>query len=340
MHERVRSLFVSKEAEARAIGKGIAFVVVLIIGFIIFIALSFSYFFGPAGEHEKRSEFIVHPEDTVDTVAAQLQKEGLVRYSFAFKAAYALTRREATIRPGGYALTADMDALAVAKRLGEAPYLAWVVVPEGKRKEEIADLLTESLGWTSLQREEWLDATIASSTPTDGVYFPDIYLIPSDQEPAQVAARMRGRFDEATAPYALLASKSTLSWNEIVTLASLVERESAKSDKALVAGILMNRLDRGMYLQVDATLQYMEGDEGNWWPAPDPDDKSLDSPYNTYKYGGLPPGPIATPSLASLEAVLDPDKTSCLYYLHDTHGRIHCSTTYKAHLANVNRFLR
>jgi UPF0755 protein len=234
-----------------------------------------------------------------------------------------------------------MDALAVAKTLGRAPYLAWVVIPEAKRKEEIGELLAKTLNWSTEEKAEWTRATATSSDGlAEGVYFPDIYLIPSDQPPSAVAARLRDRFKEAILSYEVEAYEKGKDMKEIITLASIIERESAKNDKKLVAGILQNRLNRGMLLQVDATLQYLAGTEGNWWPAPDVEDKDTDSPYNTYKYAGLPPEPIATPSLASIEAALRPQKTSCLYYLHDANGRIHCSTTYSAHVANVHRYLR
>ncbi|HYD93279.1 MAG TPA: endolytic transglycosylase MltG [Candidatus Paceibacterota bacterium] len=340
VHEKMRSLLASREAMLGRWGRRIALVFGGVAMVVVLVTLGFAHLFGPPGVYEKRPEFIVHPNDSVASIGKALEEQGFVRYGGAFAVAYQLTRGETSIRPGGYTLTPDMDALAVAKKLGEAPYLSWVVIPEGRRKEEVAALLAESLGWTAEQKEEWLQATVASSTPSDGVYFADTYLIPSDQEPAQVAARLRDRFQEAVAVYAADITNSPFSYEEIITLASLVEREAAKNDKALVAGILVNRIKRGMLLQVDATLQYIEGKEGAWWPAPDPDDKDHESPYNTYRHTGLPPAPIATPSLASIEAVLAPQKTSCLYYLHDENGRIHCSTNYQAHVANVNRYLR
>jgi UPF0755 protein len=126
----------------------------------------------------------------------------------------------------------------------------------------------------------------------------------------------------------------------VLTLASIVDRESAKDDKALVAGILWNRLDVGMKLQADATLQYVKGKEGNWWPQPLSEDKYLDSPFNTYQHTGLPPHPINNPSMDSIDAVLNPVDTDCLYYLHDTDHQIHCSVTYAGQVDNVNRYLR
>ena len=333
-------LLASREAELRVWGKVLAIGIGSALAVLVVGALSFAHFFGPAGVDVARAEFIVAPEDTLLTVSEELEAQGLVRHAFAFRLAYRVLRADDSIRPGGYALASGMDTLAVAKKLGEAPYLSWVVIPEGRRKEEVADILMAALGWTPDQRQAWLAATNATSSLPEGVFYADIYLIPSDQDPAQVVERMRARFDEAVAPFATLAADDTLSFNEVITLASIVEREAAKNDKALVAGILRNRLDRGMLLQADATLQYLRGTEGDWWPQPDVEDKDDESLYNTYEHKGLPPAPIATPSLASIEAVLDPQATKCLYYLHDAYGRIHCSTNYEAHKANVNRYLK
>jgi UPF0755 protein len=296
--------------------------------------------FGPPGTDPTRENFIVHPDETLEEVAAGLEAAGFIKHDYVFKFAYTFVRTDASIRPGGYTLARDMDVWTVGATLGRAPYLSWVTIPTGRRKEEVAGILMESLGWTRTEREEWLLATEASADLVEGVYFADTYLIPSDQPPAQVVARFRGRFEEAFAPYAAKAAAKNIPWTDVVNLASLVEKESAKNDKALVAGILWNRINKNMMLQVDVTLQYIQGTEKDWWPAPDADLKATSSPFNTYKHVGLPPHPIASPSLESIAAVLNPDKTTCLYYLHDNYGRIHCSPNYKGHLANVNRYLR
>jgi UPF0755 protein len=341
LHQHVRSLIAAREAELRVLGKvliygGGTLALLLILG-----SLSYAFMFGPPGGIIATPEFIVTPEDTLLTVSDRLEKEGLVKHAPALRFAYAFTRTDLSLRPGGYVLSPSMDAIAVSRVLGKAPYLAWIVIPEAKRKEEIGELLSEALSWSDTEREEWIEATASSTAVlSDGTYFADTYLIPSDQPPAAIAARLRDRFVAATAPFASEAKTKEEEFTDVLILASLIEREAAKNDKKLVAGILKNRLDRGMLLQVDATLQYMEGAEGKWWPAPDPDDKDADSPYNTYLYEGLPPGPIVTPSLASIEAALDPQVTNCLYYLHDNYGRIHCATNYQAHLSNVRRYLR
>src|SRR5690606_9313849 len=106
-------------------------------------------------------------------------------------------------------------------------------------------------------------------------------------------------------------------------------------------GILQNRLDLGMPLQVDATLQYIKAKGGeNWWPTPLAVDKELESPYNTYKYPGLPPGPIANPGLNALRAAAQPTQSEYLYYISDRQGNMHYAVTYDEHLANVNKYLR
>lgn len=340
LHEHVRALLSTREAELRAWGRVIAIVFGTLVVVLVVTALSYSYAFGPAGVPQERPEFVISPGETLYTVATRLEDEGLVKYAAAFRFAYGITRGERTLRPGGYELSPGMDALQIAKKLGEAPYLTWVSIPEGRRKEEVADILRETLGWTAEERQQWLVATEAMPDMTEGVFFPDTYLIPSDQPPSQVVARLRGRFEDAVAPYAVEALEEGKEWKEVITLASLIEREAGRNDKRLVAGILYNRLEKGMPLQVDATLQYVAGKDNDWWPIPDVEVKDVDSPFNTYVYKGLPPEPIATPSLDSIEAALTPQSTKCLYYLHDAYGRIHCATTYAAHKANVNRYLR
>lgn len=312
-------------------------------GVLIVLALLYSAIFGPQQEHDSaRREFVVSPEDTLPSIATKLEEEGLTKAGWAFQIAYVLTKNEDDVRAGGYLLAPSMDAWALAKTLGSAPYLAWVNVPSGVRREQVASILEAQLSWNTEQTEAWLSSTEnASSTHPEGFYFSDVYLIPSDQAPEQITARFLSRFNEAAAPYQLLAKEKGVAWEDVLTLASLIERESAKNDKRTVSGILWNRLEKGMLLQVDATLQYAIGSEENgWWPAPTSSDKYVESPFNTYQHSGLPPAPIATPSLASIDAALNPEQTNCLYYLHDTYGRIHCSTNYKAHVANVNRYLK
>lgn len=320
---------------------GIRILVGGVLALVLFL-LGYSYLFGPTDKFADTVEFYIEPESSVEGVAHTLERDGYVRSEFAFQLAYMSASKEGRkIRPGAYKISKSMDTWTVADTLTKRPYLAWIRVEPGMRKEQIADLLVEELGWTEAEREEWITVyTAPAPSFIEGVYYPDTYLIPSGEAPKAVADRMRSRFQEVFAPYANEALEKGMEWTDVVTLASIVEREAAKNDKELVAGILWNRVASDMLLQADATLQYIKGSEKNWWPVPKSEDKYLDSPFNTYKHLGLPPHPIANPSLDSIRAVLDAKSTNCLYYLHDPNGQIHCSTNYAGHVKNVNRYLR
>ena len=314
------------------------------IGFAVLLmafGLAYAHFFGPAEKDAALQEFIVEPDTPVFEVTKQLRAQGFIKSSTAFYLAYEAFSHGRDVAEGGYEISPGMDAWSIGRTLASPPYLVWVTFPPGLRKEQVATLLASKLGWTDEEKAHWI-AIDTAPTPdsVEGVYYGDTYLIPTDQSPAVVAARLRGRFEDETAAYSAEASEKGIPWKTVLTMASLIEREAAKKDKALVSGILWNRIHDGMGLQVDATLQYVTGTEGHWWDPPSPEDKKIDSPFNTYKYRGLPPHPIATPSLESIAAALNPEKTKCIYYLHDPDGVIHCSATYAGQLANVNKYLK
>ncbi|MFZ1987471.1 MAG: endolytic transglycosylase MltG [Minisyncoccia bacterium] len=305
-------------------------------------ALFYAYLFGPAEPSGEKREFVVSPEDSLGEVAERLDSTGLVKNSWVFRFAYLRESGGKSIRPGGYELSPSMDLWSVAHALTEKPYLSWVTIRPGWRKEQIATVLAKTLSWTPEQKQQWLTIdTAPSPSYVEGVYYPDTYLIPSDETPFQVANRLRNRFAQMFSPYAEEAARQNIKWTTVLTIASLIEREAAGPDMKLIAGIMWNRLNRGMKLQIDATLQYVKGnEEDGWWGVVKSEDKYLDSPFNTYQHVGIPPHPIAQPSLAAIAAVLDPETTKCLFYLHDYKGMIHCSQNYSGHVANVNRYLK
>ena len=334
--ERIRTYRPRSGWRIPLMASGAAFVV-LLVGFL----LLYAQYFGPADITGEPREFIVNPDATVFEVTQELRRAGFIKSSTAFSIAFSMHDGGRGIQEGGYKLSSSMDTLMIAKLLASPPYLAWVTFPSGWRKEQIADLLVRKLGWSEAEREHWLSVDTAPSPDfIEGVYYGDTYLIPTDQPPALVAARLRSRFQDVFKEYAGEAARRNIPWTDVLTLASLIEREASADDRKIVSGILWNRLNKGMGLQVDATLQYIRGEPGNWWPVPQSEDKKLESPFNTYKYRGLPPHPIANPSLASIDAALNPVKTNCLYYIHDNNGTIRCSATYAGHLSNVNRYLK
>lgn len=328
------SRFLSK-IEKRHILWSIGGLLTLLIGSL----LLYSHLFGPVDVNAQPSQFVVRQDASVSDVVENLSATNMVRSAWALR--IALAGEPGHIRPGGYSLGKEMDAWTVAKVLTDPPAMAFVTFPPGIRKEQMGDMLADALGWSDAQKKDWNTiATNPDPSFVEGVYYPDTYLIPSDQSPEQIAARMRGRFTDVFAPYAQQALRKGIPWTEVLTLASIVDRESAKGDKALVAGILWNRLKSGMLLQADATLQYAKGAKGNWWPQPTSEDKYLSSSFNTYRHTGLPPHPINNPGMDSVAAVLNPEKTDCLYYLHDNSHQIHCSLTYGGQVKNVNTYLR
>jgi UPF0755 protein len=328
-------------ATTRSWKRTLRYLILGTVTFLILFVLTYAHFFGPAQKSALQEQFIVSPGSTSEQVVSNLKTQGFVRSSWALRLALLEESGGKSVRAGGYGISKSMDTWTIAKTLVGPPQLVFVTFPPAIRKEQMGDMLAVALNWTAEEKTIW-NTTATEPDPDfiEGVYYPDTYLIPSDQTPAQVAARMRGRFTDVFAPYAKEAQDKGLKWTNVLTLASIVDREAGKNDKALVAGILLNRLDTGMKLQADATLQYVKGTEGNWWPTPTSADKYLKSPFNTYQHVGLPPHPIDNPSLESIAAVLNPDDTNCLFYLHDASHDIHCSLTYAGQKKNVNKYLK
>ena len=275
-------------------------------------------------------------------VAKSLEYKGFIKSPLAFRIAFALCGND-DIQSGAYQISKSMNVWEIAKILSGEPTMKWVTIPEGLRKEEIADILVSVLKWTDEDKQKWITTYTAMKYDyVEGVYFPDSYLIPINEIPLQVADRLRTHFEEKFAPYAHEALKQNIKWDTALKLASIVQREAAgKDDMLIIAGVLWNRLLEGMRLEVDATVQYAKGKTGQgWWAPIKPADKQIDSPYNTYLNKGLPPHPISNPGIEAINAVLNPAETKCLYYLHDNSGGIHCAETYEGHLGNIDKYLK
>lgn len=310
-----------------------------VVGIVLAIAAVIAYivlFSAPQAKAEPE-RLIVSLGEKIS--AADLKEKGFIKNDFGFS----LALRGRGIEPGGYRISKAMSAWELADTLAGEPYMKWVVIPEGLRKEEIADILAAKLNWSNEEKSEWIkDYTAAQSDYFEGVYFPDTYLIPVDEAPAAVADRLRAKFNEKFAPYAKEALAQDIKWVTLLKISSIIQREAAgKNDMPIISGVLWNRLLKKMRLEVDATLQYARGDVGQgWWAPISVADKQIDSPYNTYKYSGLPPYPIANPGISAIDAALHPAKTECLFYLHDSAKAIHCAKTYEEHLANIEKYLR
>lgn len=285
--------------------------------------------------------FIIPLNATLEQVVQNLFDQNYIKSKEDFTTLF--LKNKGDIMPGAYKINTSMSIASISKTLHGKPYMKWVVIPPGLRKEEIAELLATNLGWTKTQKNKWINTyTKIKYDYIEGVYFPDTYLIPVSETPLATANRLTAKFNEKFTSYLLRFKNQNMQWTKGLTLASIVQREaSGDADMPLIAGILLNRLNQKIPLSVDATLQYVRGNKGKgWWAPISVADKKTDSAYNTYKNAGLPPHPISNPGIAAIEAVLTPTKTDCLYYLHGKDGVTHCSVTYAEHQANIEKYLK
>lgn len=300
------------------------------------------YFFGPVNGSNKSVTFIV-PKDQVGFDVVQKLDEGkFIKNRFAFELLFnALSLKK--IQSGGYELNGNMWAWQVITKIYGTPDLVWVSFASCLRREQIGEIIAEALNWNDEELSNW-NTVYTNEKPeyTEGVYYPDTYLIPREETGDKIAARLINRFNEKFAPLEDEYIAENIRWPTGIKIASLIAREAAGADDMrLISGIIWNRLDIGMPLQIDATMQYTLGknSEGQWWGSIDIAEKQNESPYNTYLHKGLPPTPICSPNINYIEAALYPEETDCLFYLHDKNKQIHCARTYEEHLINIEKYL-
>jgi cell division protein YceG involved in septum cleavage len=217
-----------------------------------------------------------------------------------------------------------------------------LVIQPGERKEQIAMNFSKILGWSEEDKREFL-VQIVSSDPIllEGKFAPGTYIVAQSARPADVAPLIITRFDEEIYSRYPSDVDAKVPLHDALTIASLLEREAYDfEDMRHIAGVIWNRLFIDMNLQIDATLQYARGTDApkTWWPKPVPADKYIDSPYNTYENSGLPPTPIANPSVDAILAALNPRETECMYYFHDKDSQFHCTKTYEEHVALLKKY--
>ncbi|HSX40623.1 MAG TPA: endolytic transglycosylase MltG [Candidatus Saccharimonadales bacterium] len=279
--------------------------------------------------------FVVKQGEGVREIANNLKHEGLIRDPIVF---FLLAKKlgiDNQIEAGDFRISPSMTPEEIAKAMTHGTLDIWVTIPEGKRADEIADIFQKKI---PNYKDDWRKAL----EDNEGYLFPDTYLIPKDAGIQTIISLMRNTFTRRYDGLAVPTS-SKLSQHDIVTLASLVEREARfADDRPLVASVFLNRLNIGMALQVDATIQYALGyqpGEHTWWKKNlTADDIKLNSPYNTYQIPGLPPTPISNPGTDALQAVVTPAKTDYIYYVSDSTGHLHFAKTLQEHNANIKKY--
>lgn len=318
----------------------------LLIIFTILLAIAaagyFSFISAP-GSDSTSQRFVVSLGEGRSAAIRDIINQGFAKNDIGLEIAMAFYGFP-NITPGGYKISKNMNVFDIISVLKAGPYMKWVVVPEGLRKEEVGALLAQNLGWNSETENEFLDAykTSGGNDYKEGVYFPSTYLLPLSENGTQIAQRFITEFNESFAPYAKEAAKENIKWTTALKVASIIQREAADaSDMTLISGIIWNRLLKNMPLDIDATVEYARGDTGNgYWAPLTAGDLKIDSPYNTYLHKGLPPTPIANPGISAISAALNPETTTCFYYLHDSNKNIHCADTYAGQEANIQKYLK
>ncbi len=319
---------------------------VSILGFILGVAAVcggwvYLQFQPTAAQETKTVRVVVKKGEGLATLAADLQAKGLIKNALVFRLYSRFKKLDTKIQSGSYTLSTAAPLSEIAVELTKGTEDVWVTLLEGWRREEIASYLASQTDLTEFSEEDFLTISAAS----EGMLFPDSYLVPKEITAKGIFTLLTDTFEKkfvAKNEAALKASNRSLP--ELVTLASLVQRE-AKSyqDMRHVAGILENRMQLGMPLQVDATLQYIRGfdtSKKSWWTPPLVEFKKQDSAYNTYLRTGLPPHAIANPGLDALKAALDPVTTDDVFYIHAPSGTMYYAQTLEEHNQNVARYLR
>ena len=291
--------------------------------------------------------FRVEDGASFSTVAARLETEGLIRSA---RLANLLARTQGLdqkLHVGEYELSASLSTEDVLKAITGGPVKTWTVtIPEGSRAVDIATRL-EAAGLTNaaefllaVDRPKLAEELGVPADGLEGYLYPDTYRLPRGLSPERIARIMVKQFDRVwAAEVAELASTSTLSKNQIVILASIVEKETAAAtERPMIASVFLNRLERGMRLETDPTVIYgISNFDGNLRKKHLRDETN---PYNTYRIPGLPPSAIANPGSEALRAVVAPDVTNFLYFVSRNDGTHVFSSTYRDHVNAVNRYQR
>lgn len=277
--------------------------------------------------------FIIEKGTSLRGIARNLVNAGLIRDANIFLLQVKIMGVENNIQAGTFQLSPAMNVGNIAKALTIGTNDIRITIPEGKRAEEVAEILKQSMllfdtSWTKKLQDN------------EGYLFPDTYNFAQNSSIETIVAIMKDNFEKK---YASLPTINKLSKKEIVTLASLIEREAKHAeDRPLVSSVMHNRLNINMALQVDATIQYAIGydySEHTWWKKGlTINDLQINSLYNTYNHQSLPPEPICNPGLAALQAAVEPANTNYFYYISDKQGINHYAVTLDEHNNNIKRY--
>ena len=310
------------------------------------------------GDTTKRV-FTVQSGEAAASIGERLQTAGLIKNALGFRLMAEKMGVAGDLAAGDYELSPSMKPSEILSILaaGETKLGPLITIPEGWRAEQIAERVSaDGVGtvdeFMALVRGGESDSPLLASRPAgaslEGYLFPDSYRTDAKTTPQSLEERMVAEFGaKFTADMVQKAAARGMTVHQIVTLASIIEREAVvPSERPLMAGVFYNRLKDDMKLDTDPTVQYAVAsadptshDKYGWWKTNlTAEDLAIDSPYNTYKYPGLPPGPICDPGLASLQAALNPTPSDYLYFVAKPDGTHAFAKTLAEHNANVAKY--
>lgn len=306
----------------------------------------------PASSNDREITFVVESGEAVITVAYHLHRLGLVSDPELFRRVVQYHGADGDIQVGVYSLRPSMTMEEIMRELqhGRMPTTT-ITLPEGWRAEQIAALLTEVGLTTSAEfmsavsagRSDYTflrDRPAGAPPSVEGFLFPDTYQLPKIATADGIIDIMLQNWERRVPlPLRDKASERGMTLYEVVTLASIVEREAVLAEEQpLIAGVYLNRLEKGMYLQSDPSVQYAKGfspGTNRWWnPMIQEEAMTVVSTYNTFLHPGLPPGPICNPGAGAIRAVLAPEESSYLFFYSKGDGSHAFAETYEEHLLN------
>ncbi len=304
---------------------------------------------------EDAKELTIEKGAGVTEIADMLYDQGLINSKTLFKIYLKLNDLGSTLEAGEYEIPAGLNLKETVEILQHGTFDIKITFLEGWRREQIAVHASEVFNEEFPVSNSFVENFLSASEGMEGYLFPDTYFVEKGTTAKEIVQLMREMFDKkVTDDLVSRAEERGLSLDEVVILASIVEREvPAEEDRPRVAGILIKRWQNDWPLEADATVQYAianseltncqtdELSNCTWWPKNlTKADLEIDSPYNTRKNKGLPPGPICNPGLSSLRAVVNYEQTPYWFYLSDKEGNTHYSKTLDGHNQNVVKYLR
>ncbi len=315
-------------------------------GLAIVLLGTYLWMFAPANYRGEQYLFTVENGQSITRVISSLQDQGFIRSVSGGRLVFWVSGVK-VIQSGTYNISSRMDVWQIASIFSSgSSAVSNIVIPEGYTIQQIADLLEKkgvadsseftntTKNWTS--QDVFLQSRIKKDS-LEGYLFPDTYRINKGTPTKDIVSMMLNNFQRRIAPLQTQIDKSGHTLNQILILASLVEDEArTETNRKLVAQVLLNRIAKGMRLDVDATVRYITG---NWNNPITKADLNSNSPYNTRKFSGLPPTAICNPGLMSIQAVLFPASTDALYYLTDKDGVMHYAKTLDEHNQNKAKYL-